>query len=499
MNYFVSRSIYTFNSGVEHAQAKRTLMFNAHQNPAKYVTRDYNRFWLRDAERVGLDATTVLNMYDYFQGTVDFERVELPVREYSQISLTEYQLVEHGANYSTVDDAGRQIARVNIMPGTVGLMGDIEYYDRFENLTSRDNFDWRGFKSSVDYFHPDGSLGVRRFLNLNGEVVLENLYMNVDGQLQPTMWKLINYQGHDYRFETEDQLFLFFLNEVMMKTKNNVVISDHRDLDYVVADVENTRAKWVAFHGVHVDQGGTPFAAYTIALQVRAADFDGIIVPTIDQKAELNQYFPELNVEVAPDVMIDEAQISAKPVWLRDRIAGRVIFSGRLEADKRPMETLQAFVRVVKQVPEATLEFRGYTNDQALLDEMKQLVEENQVQANVIFGEYLTSAEMQNFYNQAQLLVNTSVNEAAGMHLVEAMGHGVPVIAYDTKYMIRGLIENGVNGYVVTNGDQAQMARRVEQLLADNVLWAKFSKAAYRTAENFSADRVYQQWATILN
>ncbi|MCZ3394224.1 glycosyl transferase, partial [Enterococcus faecium] len=118
--------------------------------------------------------------------------VQLPVREFKQLALNEYQLVEHGADYSTVDHAGRQLARINIMPGTVGLVGDIEYYDRFETVVSRENFDWRGFKSSIDYFHPDGSLGVRRFLNLAGEVVLENTYMNVEGQLQPTMWKLVN-------------------------------------------------------------------------------------------------------------------------------------------------------------------------------------------------------------------------------------------------------------------------------------------------------------------
>jgi poly(glycerol-phosphate) alpha-glucosyltransferase len=498
MKYFVSRSIYTFNSGVEHSQANRTLMFNALGDQAKYVTRDYNRLWVRDAERVGLNSTNVLNMYDFFQGTCDVERVQLPVREFKQLSLTKYQLVEHGADYSTLDHAGRQIARINILPGTVGLVGDIEYYDRFETIVSRENFDWRGFKSSIDYFHPDGALGVRRFLNQAGDVVLENIYMNIEGQLQPTMWKLINYHGQDYRFNTEDQLFLFFLNEAMKQTDNNVIVSDHREIDYVVADVENVDTKWVAFHGNHIDQGGTPFAAYSIALQIRAQDFDGIIVPTSEQQQELVEKFPELNVQVAPDVAINSELVEAKPVWLRDRTEGRIIFSGRLEADKRPMEALRAFFQVLEQVPNASMEFRGYTNDQNLLNEMKTMVEQRGVQERVIFGNYLTNNEMQSFYDSAQVIVNTSISEAAGMNLIEAMAHGIPVVSFDTKYGLHDLIEKDVNGYIVTNGDHAQMARRIQKMLTDNVLWAKLSKQAYAKAKEYSFDEVYQKWHAIL-
>ena len=40
MKYFVSRSIYTFNSGVEHSQANRTLLFNASGDQALALLRE---------------------------------------------------------------------------------------------------------------------------------------------------------------------------------------------------------------------------------------------------------------------------------------------------------------------------------------------------------------------------------------------------------------------------------------------------------------------------
>ncbi len=68
MNYFVSENVFTFNSGTEHAQAKRVQLFTEQGQSAQYVTRNYNRFLARDAEAIGLHAEQVLNMYDFFQG-----------------------------------------------------------------------------------------------------------------------------------------------------------------------------------------------------------------------------------------------------------------------------------------------------------------------------------------------------------------------------------------------------------------------------------------------
>lgn len=130
MNYFISENVFTFNSGTEHSQVKRVKLFNAQGQPALYVTRNYNRFLARDAASIGLNQDEVLNMYDYFQGTTAVERKEQPLRLLDQIPLDEYHIEGHGPNYSTINHAGRELARINVMPATVGLVNDILYYDR---------------------------------------------------------------------------------------------------------------------------------------------------------------------------------------------------------------------------------------------------------------------------------------------------------------------------------------------------------------------------------
>jgi poly(glycerol-phosphate) alpha-glucosyltransferase len=42
MNFFVNQYLMALNSGVEHAEFKRLQLFQAHQAPAKLVTRQFD-------------------------------------------------------------------------------------------------------------------------------------------------------------------------------------------------------------------------------------------------------------------------------------------------------------------------------------------------------------------------------------------------------------------------------------------------------------------------
>lgn len=503
MNYFVSENVFTFNSGTEHAQAKRVQLFTEQGQSAQYVTRNYNRFLARDAEAIGLQAEQVLNMYDFFQGVTDVPREEVSLRLLPQIPLDEYHIEGHGPNYSTINHAGRELARINVMPATVGLVNDIVYYDRYGNTTARENFDWRGFKSSVDYFHPDGNLAVQKMLNLAGETVIEISHMKVNGTLYPTMWKLLNYKGHDWRFNTEDQLFLFFLNEITAEHPGSILVSDRRSLDHVVADVQFAAKKFAVLHDIHTPDIKNPirgklYDAYLNVLERRVRDFDAILVPTPEQQADLQKRYPGVDFRVVPDTFVPQAQLAASRLRLPDRQAGNILFMGRLSPEKRPDQAIRALARVVKSVPSATLTFHGYPANAEILNELKALANQLGVTNSVIFGDYITGDALAAAYQRAQVIVQTSVAEGFGMNLVEAMSYGVPVVSYDITYGTRELIHDGVNGYVVANGAHGEMADRIVSILSDDGVWADLSAAAYDKAVTFNGQAMMAAWQQAL-
>lgn len=488
MNYFVLENVFTFNSGTEHSTIKRTQLFNQSGVPAKILTRNYNRFLANDMQKAGVDPQNEINMYDYFQGTTDVPRKEVQLRLLEQFPLDEYHIVAENPNFSWLKKAGRNIAKIEVMPATIGLISTVTYYDRFDNPTVRENFDWRGFKSSIEYFHPNGELATQRFLNLAGEPVLEITHMNIDGKIAPTMWKLINYKGHNYRFNFEDQLFLFFMNELAAQDQNATFISDRRSLDYVVADVQAPH-KWTFLHDTHLVQPGNLMGellpAYTTAVETRAKDFEGIMVLTDAQKSQLTLRFPTLNVQVVPDTFVTKESIERGANEHRDPV---VLVSGRVAPDKRPDVAINIFKEVHRAVPTAKLRFVGYPASPEFQTGLETQVKNEGLEDSVEFAGYQTGTDLTQSYEQAKVLLNVSAHEGLGMHLVEAQAAGAPIVSFDVPYGPATLIENGQDGVLVPAGNQAAAVKGLTELLTDEQHWLGMHNASLAKAKQHLAD-----------
>ena len=85
----------------------------------------------------------------------------------------------------------------------------------------------------------------------------------------------------------------------------------------------------------------------------------------------------------------------------------------------------------------------------------------------VQFKGYVPPAELENFYAQASLAVVSSVwPEPFGATGLEAMRHGLPVVAFDAGGIGEWLFD-GENGFLVPWMDRTHFAARIDQLLTD--------------------------------
>jgi glycosyltransferase involved in cell wall biosynthesis len=88
----------------------------------------------------------------------------------------------------------------------------------------------------------------------------------------------------------------------------------------------------------------------------------------------------------------------------------------------------------------------------------------------VFFKGYVAQEELQNHYRDASLAVMSSVwPEPFGATGLEAMRHGLPVVAFDAGG-IREWLLDGQNGFLAPWMDRGAFAGRVEQLLRDKAL-----------------------------
>jgi glycosyltransferase involved in cell wall biosynthesis len=81
---------------------------------------------------------------------------------------------------------------------------------------------------------------------------------------------------------------------------------------------------------------------------------------------------------------------------------------------------------------------------------------------------------------RADLLLQPSLFESYGMALAEACAVGLPALSFDVGAAQR-LIADGSSGYVVAAGDWAAFAHRLDRLLAQPALRARFEHALAQT------------------
>ena len=98
------------------------------------------------------------------------------------------------------------------------------------------------------------------------------------------------------------------------------------------------------------------------------------------------------------------------------------------------------------------------------------------------------------FYDGLNLYINTSIHEGLPMSILEAMAHGLPVIAPNTGG-IKEIIQNGIEGYLIDGRNPKMFAEKCIQLCEDNILNQKMGNASREKVINeYSLDKMAQNY-----
>jgi len=207
------------------------------------------------------------------------------------------------------------------------------------------------------------------------------------------------------------------------------------------------------------------------------------------------------------------------------RSLAKVLFVGRVSAEKGVHTLIEAWPKVVAAHPEARLDIVGPPSEtprEFLVD----LSEDPDVaglsrfydRGNAYNGSYNAALRAMvpphlghtiNFVNSepyervldryagASLLVNPSFSESFGMSLVEALATGTPVIATRVGGMPE-IVEWTGGGLIVEKNDPDMLADAINRLLADPGQAAAFGRrGGQRVAERYSWSRIAELTASI--
>ncbi|MGM9892162.1 glycosyltransferase [Limosilactobacillus sp.] len=500
MFYFVNKYLLSSNSSAEHTEIKRLKLFKRNNVDAKLVTFDFDNIIHATLGRFGLADDQLVNLYDFFAGTTDYQGKVLRVAD---LRLTHDYQVGTGNDSQEVKDGDRLVAKIFFIGGTVGQVDHIDYYDQAGNITLRERYDIRGFKAVDQTFGEDGEIYYERYYRPNGECYLEKYYVQ-STQNTPinSLNVLKNYKGEDRYLNGPDYLEDFFLNELsQVDNQPNVFIADRPDitLNRVAAIQNPATRKYFSLPFNHLLPGQDPVRGKMSALIeetiLKQHDiWDGVIVDTQAQKDDLDKRFGN-QIKVFAINASPVAHV-LKRVPMTARKKHQLIYVGRLAEDKGTSTLISLFAKVHKKVNDSELVLYGY-GTAADTKQYHEQVEKLKLQNVVKFAGY--QPQVNNYYDAAQLFVDTGIIDAQPLAMAEALEHGVPVVTFNYSYGPAEIIKPGVNGELIPLNDKNKLVKTVISLLTDQAKLQQLSDGAYDNLNEYDYQATWKQWETLIN
>lgn len=280
------------------------------------------------------------------------------------------------------------------------------------------------------------------------------------------------------------------LTALLLKEKPDIVVSLYPSESSFIPDIKDGSKKVLELHFnkfFRIQYGRKGIIGLIDRWRTRQDErivrrFDKFVVLTNEDKG----YWGDLpNIEVIPNAAI---HVSKNYSEVKNK---RVIAVGRLDYQKGFDRLIQAWklVQYTGQFTDWKLDIFGQGEWREML---QQMIDEQGLQntakinppTNAILNEYVHSS----------LLVMSSNYEGFGMVLVEAMSCGVPVISFDCKCGPKDIIQTGINGLLVPNGDIQALADAMMKVMEDEAYRKMLSQNARKVVDTYSEQAVMSQW-----
>lgn len=212
---------------------------------------------------------------------------------------------------------------------------------------------------------------------------------------------------------------------------------------------------------------------------------DGIVVnsPGIGEYARELLGGTSMPIHLLPNSLGDEFVVSPAPPDRFFRTAKRIVFAGRIIADKGVLELLAAFELVHRRLPGVTLAIYGAGENDKRSGPLTLYEEKVHARAAqfptgaVVLMGWVPSREMGAHYANADLAVFPSVwKESFGMVALEAMRCATPVVA-SPRPGFEELVQPDVTGILVNPTDTPALADAMLRILTDPALAQRMGEA----------------------
>ena len=170
-----------------------------------------------------------------------------------------------------------------------------------------------------------------------------------------------------------------------------------------------------------------------------------------------------------------------------------ISFVGRLDREKNVISLLEIFKEA--NIPsDWKLQIIGDGKEK---NNLEKFVEENQLKNRVIFHGTKNSYEILELLRKSKIFGFTSLKEAFGNVLVEAIFCGNVVISYDCNYGPSDIINDNI-GFLINLNNQKAFKTALEKLINDKSLMNKMAQDSISYSQEWKNEEILKKWTKII-
>lgn len=280
------------------------------------------------------------------------------------------------------------------------------------------------------------------------------------------------------------------LTALLEKERPDIVVSLYPSESSFIPDIKDGSKKVLELHFCkffRLQYGRKGLLGWIDKLRTRQDErivrrFDKFVVLTHEDKG----YWGNLpNIEVIPNAAM---QVSESCSDVTDK---RVIAVGRLDYQKGFDRLIEAWewIQGTGKLTDWRLDIFGQGEWKEMLQRM---IEEKGLQHSVQI--HRPTKQIGEEYVKSSLLVMSSHYEGFPMVMIESMACGLPVVSFDYKCGPKDIIQHGINGLLVPEGDIKALANAMMEMMTDEVYRKMLSRNAKKVVDTYSEEAVMRQW-----
>ena len=280
------------------------------------------------------------------------------------------------------------------------------------------------------------------------------------------------------------------LTALLQKERPDIVVSLYPSESSFIPDIKDGSKKVLELHFCkffRLQYGRKSLLGWIDKLRTRQDErivrrFDKFVVLTHEDKG----YWGNLpNIEVIPNAAM---HVSENYSDVKNK---RVIAVGRLDYQKGFDRLIEAWewIQGTGKLTDWRLDIFGQGEWKEMLQRM---IEEKGLQHSVQI--HRPTKQIGEEYVKSSLLVMSSHYEGFPMVMIEAMACGLPVVSFDYKCGPKDIIQHGINGLLVPEGDIKALANAMMEVMTDETYRRMLSRNARKVVDTYSEEAVMARW-----